>query len=106
MRVSRLSPRSGLRLRSLCSGDPPGPAARAGKSRSGCLSDARIGDRVHLVEAPGREVRMWLLLSGWEDAAEVEVLHSGWGGVVVSMGERRVAVPRWVAQAALVTRTP
>ena len=68
-----------------------------------CLSDARVGDRVRLVEAPGKEVRTWLLLSGWEDAAGVEVVHSGWGGVVVSMGERRVAVPRWVAQAALVT---
>ena len=68
-----------------------------------CLSDARIGDRVRLVEASGKAVRTWLLLSGWEEATEVQVLHSGWGGVVVSMGGRRVAVPRWVAQAVLVT---
>ena len=105
MRASPLSPLSGLWSRSVRSGDPAGPETRAGKSRLRCLSDARVGDRVRLVEAPGKEVRTWLLLSGWEEAAEVQVLHSGWGGVVVSMGEHRVAVPRWVAQAALVTCT-
>lgn len=67
-----------------------------------CLSDTRIGDRVHLVEAPGKAVRTWLLLSGWEEATEVRVLNSGWGDVVVAMDERRVVVPSWVAQAALV----
>ena len=103
MRVSELSPLSRLWSRSVRSGSSPGPGARARKSRLRCLSDARIGDRVRLVEAPGKEVRMWLLLSDWEEPTEVQVLHSGWGGVVVSMGERRVAVPRWVAQAALVT---
>ena len=105
MRASQLSPLWGLWPRSVRSGDPAGSETRAGKSRLGYLSDARVGDRVRLVEAPGKEVRTWLLLGGWEEAAEVLVLHSGWGGVVVSMGEHRVAVPRWVAQAALVTCT-
>lgn len=107
MRASRLSPRSGLRSCSPRSGDDAaGSGSGAGKVRMRCLSDARVGDRVRLLEAPGKEVRTWLLLSGWEEAAEVQVLTSGWGGVVVSMGERRVAVPRWVAKAALVTCNP
>ena len=102
MRAFRLNALSGRRSRP---GAPPSPLARAGRSRLRCLSDARVGDRVRLVEAPDKEVRTWLLLSGWEDVTDIEVLHSGWGGVVVSMGERRVAVPRWVARAALVTCT-
>ena len=67
--------------------------------------DARVGDRVRLVEAPGEEVRTWLLLSGWEEAAVVQVLHSRVGRGGDFQGEHRVAVPRWVAQAALVTCT-
>ena len=79
MRASQLSPLSGLWSRSARSGDPAGSEIRAEKARLRCLSDARVGDRVRLVEAPGKEVRTWLLLSGWEEAAEVQVLHSGWG---------------------------
>lgn len=102
MRASRLSPRSGLRSRSPRSGDTAGSGSGIGKVTMRCLSDACVGDCVRLVEAPGKAVRTWLLLSGWEEATEVQVLQSGWGGVVVRMGERRVAVPRWVAQAAFV----
>ena len=105
MRVSQLNLLSDFRPRSTCSDDPSEPVTQAGRSRPRCLSDARVGDRVRLVEAPGKEVRTWLLLSGWEEATEARVLHSGWGGVVVSLGERRVAVPRWIARVALVTCT-
>ena len=70
-----------------------------------CLRDTRPGDRVRLSGVPGREVLRWLLLSGWEEAVEAEVLHSGWGGVELSMEGHRIAVPGWVARAALVTRT-
>lgn len=105
MRASQLNPFSGLWSRSLRSGDRSRPGMRAESKGLKSLSDARVGDRVRLIEAPGKEIRRWLLLSGWEEAREVQVLHSGWGGVVVSMGEHRVAVPRWVAQAALVTLT-
>ncbi len=105
MRASQLSPLLGLWSRSVRSGDRSLPGVRAESEGLRCLSDARVGDRVRLVQAPGKEVRRWLLLSGWEEATEVQVLHSGWGGVVVSMGERRVAVPRWVAQVALVICT-
>ena len=106
MRASQLSPLSGLWSRSLRSGDRSRPGVRAESKGLKSLSDARVGDRVRLIEAPGKEVRRWLLLSGWEEATEVRVLSSGWGGVVVSMGERRVAVPKWGANAALVTCNP
>jgi len=102
MRASELSLLWGLRARSPRSRDAAGSRSGADRVRVRCLADAQVGDCVRLVAAPGKEVRTWLLLSGWEEATEVQVLNSGWGGVVVSMGERRVAVPRWVAQAALV----
>ena len=102
MRASQLSPLSGLWSRSPRSGDAAGPRSGAGKARVTCLSDAHAGDRVRLAEAPGKGVRTWLLLVGWEEATEVQVLNSGWGGVVVAVDERRVAVPNWVAKAALV----
>ena len=103
MRASRLSPLSCFRSRSPRSGD----AAGFGKVRVRCLPDARAGDRVRLVEAPGKEVRTGLLLGGREEARDVRVLNSGWGGVVLSMDEeRRAAAPNRAVQAALVTCNP
>ena len=79
--------------------------AREGEGPPRHLSDTRGGERIRLFEASGKEVLTWLLLSGWQEEVEVDVLHAGWGGVVLSMQGRRIAVPGWVARAALVTRT-
>ena len=79
--------------------------AREGEGIPGRLSDARMGERIRLFEASGKEALTWLLLSGWQEEVEVDVLHAGWGGVVLSIQGRRIAVPGWVARAALVTRT-
>ena len=80
-------------------------ALRGGTGRPRRLCDTRTGDRVRLLGVPGREALRWLLLSGWEEAVEAEVLRSGRGGVDLSVEGRRVAVPGWVARATRVTRT-
>ena len=69
------------------------------------LCEVRAGDGVRLVEAEGKEARHWLLLAGWVEEQPVEVLRVGRGGVVLSIEERSVAVPGWVARTILVDCT-
>lgn len=69
------------------------------------LCEVRAGDGVRLVEAEGKEARLWLLLAGWVEEQSVEVLRAGRGGVVLSIEERNVTVPGWVARTTLVDCT-
>lgn len=69
------------------------------------LCEVRAGDGVRLVEAEGKEARLWLLLAGWVEERSVEVLRAGRGGVVLSIEERNVTVPGWVARMTLVDCT-
>ena len=69
------------------------------------LCEVRAGDGVRLVEAEGRETRLWLLLVGWVEQRPVEVLRAGRGGVVLSIEERNVSVPGWVARTTLIDCT-
>ena len=69
------------------------------------LCEVRAGDGVRLVEVEGKEARLWLLLAGWVEEQSVEVLRAGRGGVVLSIEERDVTVPGWVARTTLVDCT-
>ena len=69
------------------------------------LCEVRAGDGVRLVKAEGKEARLWLLLVGWAEEQPVEVLRTGRGGVVLSIEERSVTVPGWVARTTLVDCT-
>ena len=109
----RASRRFGMPSRRIGEGALPGVASmtrtsfRASGPELGPtrLCEVRAGDGVRLVEAEGKEARLWLLLAGWVEEQSVEVLRAGRGGVVLSIEERNVTVPGWVARTTLVDCT-
>ena len=66
------------------------------------LSEAHVGDQLHLLTAEDKLALRWLIYNGVPDGVSAVVMSLSKSEVMLSTDERVVTVPAWVAQQTLV----
>ena len=62
------------------------------------LSEAHVGDQLHLLTAEDKLALRWLIYNGVPDGVSAVVMSLSKSEVMLSTDERVVTVPAWVAQ--------